>query len=96
MSWDNVYPHDECGICFNSYAIPENITWFPCNHCVCLKCYLRCNVCPMCRAPFDTNLKPPIFKTIDELLTRIEDEITNNGNPTGLIHRMNILNHYLF
>lgn len=90
MSWDNVYPHDECGICINPYTISENITWFPCNHCVCLKCYLKCTLCPICRAPFDTNIKPPIFKTINDIIARIELE-RNNGNTSDLIIKLNNL-----
>jgi hypothetical protein len=78
MSWNNVYTHDDCGICMEQYNIQDNITWFPCNHCVCLKCYLKCNTCPICRAPFDTNIKPPIFKTIHEITTQIETNLSNN------------------
>ena len=67
-SWNNVYPHDDCAICMNQYRLQENVTWFPCNHCVCAKCYIKCTLCPICRAPFDRNIKPPIFKKINELM----------------------------
>ena len=85
---DNVYPEDECGICFNPYKVEDNITWFPCSHCVCLKCYLKCTVCPMCRAPFDRNIKPPVFAKIYDLLLQIENEIKNNGDPLHYIERL--------
>ena len=95
MSWDNVYPHDECGICITPYTIIENITWFPCNHCVCTRCYIRCNSCPICRAPFDRNMKPPIYKMIVDLSNQVEREIRNNGEPTDLIIRVNNLRQYI-
>lgn len=95
MSWDNVYPHDECCICISPYTIIDNITWFPCNHCACTKCYLRCKTCPICRAPFDRNIKPPIFKTINEITTRIETERSNNGDITDLNNRLNTLRQYI-
>jgi len=95
MSWNNIYPEDECSICMNPYCITENITWFPCNHCVCLKCYMRCNACPICRRPFDKNIKPPIFITIADLNIAIINELTNNGDPTHLIERVTILKQYL-
>ena len=88
MNWNNVYPEDECGICLNSYRIQENVTWFPCNHCVCLKCYLRCNACPICRAPFDINVKPPILNTINDLAVMIEQVSKNNGDATEMIRRL--------
>ena len=72
-SWNNVYPHDECGICMNQYMLQLNVTWFPCNHCVCAKCYIKCTLCPICRAPFDRNIKPPIFNKINELVLHGEN-----------------------
>ena len=95
MSWNNVYPEDECSICMNPYNIVENITWFPCNHCVCLKCYMRCNSCPICRTLFNKNTKPPIFKTIADLNIAIENELTNNGDATEMIHRVITLKQYV-
>jgi hypothetical protein len=76
-SWNNVYPHDDCGICMNQYRLQENVSWFPCNHCVCAKCYIQCTLCPICRAPFDRNIKPPIFNKIKELILQIQQ----NGKP---------------
>ena len=46
----------------------------------------------MCRAPFDRNIKPPIFQKIYEMLLQIEHEIKNNGDPTYYIERLNTLN----
>ena len=90
-SWENVYPEDDCGICMNQYTIQENVTWFPCNHCVCLKCYLQCSVCPICRAPFNRNIKPPIYKQIQELTIHIIKRRMNNTEVTDLEYRLNEL-----
>ena len=91
MSWNNVYPHDECGICMNQYHIHDNITWFPCNHCVCVKCYLQCTTCPICRAPFDSNIKPPIFAKINDITIHIEKNRMNNTDVTNLQYELNQL-----
>ena len=94
-NWNNVYSHDECGICITPYTIDDNITWFPCNHCVCLKCYLKCSACPMCRAAFDVNIKPPIYKKINDITIQIKRERSNNNEPLNMINTLNILMQYV-
>ena len=42
----------------------------------------------MCRAPFDRNIKPPVFSKIYDLLVHIEHEIKNNGDPLHYIEKL--------
>lgn len=61
----------DCPICLTS-AKGEFKIKTPCNHALCLKCFMKLKkpICPLCRADFNDKLPGPIklhFKTKQEL-----------------------------
>ena len=46
----NIYKIDECPICFEKKKM---VKLHSSNHCVCVKCYLKLDKCPICRANLD-------------------------------------------
>lgn len=46
----NIYKIDECPICFEKKKM---VKLHLSNHCVCVKCYLKLDKCPICRANLD-------------------------------------------
>jgi len=50
----------------------------------------------MCRAPFNRNIKPPIFQKIYEMVLQIEHDIKNNGDFLHSIEELEKLKQHLF
>ena len=95
MNWANISPDEECPCCFNIYTISENISHFPCLHASCVKCYIKCNKCPICRSPFNNNLKPAIYAIIKDITYDITTGIQNNEDKTPQIIKLEELKKYI-
>lgn len=95
MNWMNYSIIDECPCCLNTYNITENIVHLPCRHATCVKCHLRCKICPMCRGPFDTNIKPPIYHIINKVNIIVNDGIHNNINVDDELLYLDELKKYI-
>ena len=95
MNWMNLSTLDECPCCLNQFNIIENIVHLPCLHATCVKCHLLCKTCPMCRGPFDTNMKPPIYNIINSVGVIIKNSINNNVNVDNEILYLDELKKYI-